>query len=106
MKRIETGIGISNKEKRNDMNFCCSNHSLVVGVTGKRGTKQLITVFADAPEENKETAEPKAYEGDRRGLYFRAVGELAVRLRTLVVRGSDSRLGCHSLPLLLQVLSL
>ena len=40
----------------------------------------MITVYDDAPEENKETAEPKACEGDRRGLYFRAVGELAAFL--------------------------
>ena len=38
----------------------------------------MITVYADAPEENKETAEPQTCEGDRRRLYFRAVGELAV----------------------------
>ena len=49
----------------------------LVEVAGKRGIKQLIIVFDDAPEENKETAEPKACEGDRRRLYFRAVGELA-----------------------------
>ena len=42
--------------------------------------KQLLTAYGDAPEENKETAEPKACEGDRRGLCFRAVGELAVML--------------------------
>ena len=37
----------------------------------------MITVYDDAPEENKETAEPKACEGDRRRLYLRAVGEPA-----------------------------
>ena len=36
----------------------------------------MITVCDDAPEENKETAEPQACEGERRRLYFRAVGEL------------------------------
>ena len=38
----------------------------------------MITVYADAPEGNKETAEPQTCEGDRRRLYFRAVGEPAV----------------------------
>ena len=38
----------------------------LVEVAGKRGIKQLITVFGDAPEENKETAEPQICEGDRR----------------------------------------
>ena len=33
----------------------------------------MITVFADAPEENKESAETKTCGGDRRRLYFRAV---------------------------------
>ena len=41
----------------------------------------MITVCGEAPEENKETAEPKTCEGDRRRLYFRAVGEpLGVRV--------------------------
>ena len=47
----------------------------MVEVAGKRGTKQLITVFADAPEENNEYAEPQTCEGDGIRLYFRAVGE-------------------------------
>ena len=47
----------------------------LVEVTGKRGIKQLLTVFADAPEENNEYAEPQACEGDGIRLYFQAVGE-------------------------------
>ena len=38
----------------------------LVEAAGKRVIKQLIIVFDDAPEENKETAEPQACEGDRR----------------------------------------
>jgi hypothetical protein len=68
-------VRVLRKKKKNHSNFYCSNDSLVVEAAGKRGTKQLITVFADAPEENKETAEPQTCEGDRRRLYFRAVGE-------------------------------
>ena len=38
----------------------------------------------EAPEEKKKTAEPKACEGDRRRLYFRAVGEpLGVRVHAV-----------------------
>ena len=35
----------------------------MVEAAGKRGIKQLIIVFDDAPEENKETAEPQTCEG-------------------------------------------
>ena len=53
----------------------------MVEAAGKRGTKQLLTVFADAPEENNEYAEPQTCEGDGIRLYFRAVGEpLGVRV--------------------------
>ena len=45
----------------------------MVEVAGKQGVKQLITVFADAPEENNERAEPKSCAGDRLRIYFRAV---------------------------------
>ena len=33
-------------------------------MAGKRGTKQLITVFGDAPEENKEQAKLETGESD------------------------------------------
>ena len=45
------------------------------GAEGKRGDKQLITVFGDAPDENKEPEEAQTCEADERQLYFRAVGE-------------------------------
>ena len=37
--------------------FLRSKPLKMVEAAGKRGTKQLITVFADAPEENKELKE-------------------------------------------------
>ena len=46
--------------------FRRGNPSFLVEAAGKRVIKQLIIVFDDAPEENKETAEPQACEGDRR----------------------------------------
>ena len=56
----------------------------LVEVAGKRGDKQLITVFGDAPDENKEPEEAETCEGDERRLYFRAVGEpLGVRVSPL-----------------------
>ena len=36
----------------------------LVEVTGKRGIKQLVTVFGDAPDENKELAKTETCEGD------------------------------------------
>ena len=47
----------------------------MVEVAGKRGIKQLITVFHDAPEENKELKERGTTDAGR--LCLRAVGELA-----------------------------
>ena len=44
-------------------------------MAGKLGDKQLITVFGDAPDENKESEEAETCEADDRQLYFRAVGE-------------------------------
>ena len=38
--------------------------TVLVEVAGKRGTKQLITVFGDAPEENKEQAKLETCESD------------------------------------------
>ena len=49
----------------------------------------MITVYDDAPEENKETAEPQACEGDRRRLYFRAVGEPWFESRKIKIRLSQ-----------------
>ena len=63
------------KPQGKPLRFLRSKPLKMVEAAGKRGIKQLIIVFDDAPEENKETAEPKACEGDRRRLYFRAVGE-------------------------------
>jgi hypothetical protein len=38
--------------------------SYLAGAEGKRGIKQLVTVFGDAPDENKELAETKTCEGE------------------------------------------
>ena len=58
--------------------------TVLVEVAGKRGDKQLITVFGDAPDENKEPEEAQTCEDDEWRLYFRAVGEpLGVRVHTL-----------------------
>ena len=38
----------------------------------------MTTVYDDATEGNKESAEAKSCEGEGRRLYFRAVGELTV----------------------------
>ena len=51
----------------------------MVGAEGKRGHKQLITVFVDAPDENKEKIEIALAKENFR-LYFRAVGEPKVRV--------------------------
>jgi hypothetical protein len=56
------------KSKPFDLDF-------LAGAEGKRGDKQLITVFCDAPDENKEPEEAKTCEADEWRLYFRAVGE-------------------------------
>ena len=45
----------------------------LVEVAGKRGIKQLITVFHDAPEQNKELKERGTNDAQR--LCLRAVGE-------------------------------
>ena len=58
----------------------------MVEAAGKRGTKQLLTVFADAPEENNEYAEPQTCEGDGIRLYFRAVGEPWFESRKIKIR--------------------
>ena len=50
----------------------------LVEVAGKRGIKQLIIVFDDAPEQNKELKERGTSDAQR--LCLRAVGELAASL--------------------------
>ena len=80
LRKTSSSQGTTSTKKKKRETLARSGSLFLVEVAGKRGTKQLITVFADAPEENKETAETQTCEGDRRRLYFRAVGELAAML--------------------------
>ena len=68
---------------------------VLVEVAGKQGIKQLITVFADAPEQNKEYQ--KRRKARVRRLCLRAVGELALEFCLAIVAGFSAELNILTL---------